>query len=509
MIEEKTWTTEGRNRKGISQLGLLALVVLVAAGLRIEAMASESLWLDELFTRYVVMLPFTEGMEAIRQDRVHPPLFYLVERVAVSLLGDGPGGLRTVSLASGLLLVFLTGQFASRLIPGNRWVGPAAALLTAVSSVQVYHATNARSNALYALEVLLLAWAFLRVMEEPGRPGPRLAFAALAGLAVMTHYLAALYLGALGAVALLHPERRRLLREYLILSLPAAVALGLWWLHLDTTLGRDGLTVGLGWIREPTPGRVAKLAMILVGRPEVPGGGRITLLAVLAIAVATVLAIRARAGRGMIASPDGAAVVAALVVLPPSALLLASLLTPRSYWLVRSVIPSQVFVAVALAMMVALLARWRTAAAVTTLVALVALNVTGLLLPETRFNPPFHLVAADLKAVRAAGELTLAARPHALWPLNYYLAGQDTARLGVLGPAENHGWISRPYPPAPAPEIQGARTIWLVAQADRASLRDSLLRTGWRVRESRSYPREGVPDLLGNVVITLEKLTRP
>jgi len=509
MIEEKNWMTEGRNRRGIGQLGLLALAVLVAAGLRLEAMTTESLWLDELFTRRVVMLPFTEGMEAIRQDRVHPPLFYLVERVAVSLLGDGPGGLRMVSLAAGLLLVFLTGQFASRLIPGDRWVGPAAALLTAVSSVQVYHAINARSNALYALEVLMVAWAFLRVMEEPGRPGPRFAFAAFAALAVMTHYLTVLYLGALGAVALLHPQRRRLLREYVILSLPAAVALGLWWLYLDTTLGRDGLTAGMGWIREPTPGRVAKLAMILVGRPEVPGGGRITLLAVLAIAVTTVLAIRARAGRGMIASPNGAAVVAALVVLPPSALLLASLLTPPSYWLVRSVIPSQVFVAVALAMIVALLARWRTAAAVTTLVALVALNVTRLLHPGTRFNTPFNLVAADLRAVRGAGDLTLAARPQALWALNYYLAGQDTARLGVLGPPENHGWVSRPYPPAPETEIQSARTIWVISQADHVSLRDSLLRAGWRVRQTRTYLREGGQDLFDNTVVTLEKLTRP
>jgi hypothetical protein len=202
-------------------------------------------------------------------------------------------------------------------------------------------------------------------------------------------------------------------------------------------------------------------------------------------------------------------VVAALVVLPPSALLLASLLTPRSYWLVRSVIPSQVFMAVALAMIVALLARWRTATAVTTLVTLVALNGTRLLLPGTRFNIPFHLVAADLKEVRAEGELTLAARPQALWPLNYYLTGQDTARLGVLAPPENHGWVSRPYPPAPEAEIQSARTIWLISQANRVSLRDSLLRTGWRVRESQSYPREGVPDLLDNVVITLEKLTRP
>ena len=66
-------------------------------------------------------------------------------------------------------------------------------------------------------------------------------------VAVLTRYLAAFYLLALGPAAMVTPDRRRALRNWILMSLPSAAALGAWWLHLRPVFRADpGLAASVG-----------------------------------------------------------------------------------------------------------------------------------------------------------------------------------------------------------------------------------------------------------------------
>jgi uncharacterized membrane protein len=58
----------------------------------------ESVCGDEVFTRNVSIDFFNTGIEQIREDIVHPPLYYAVVHFSLKLFGDNPFGLRFPSI---------------------------------------------------------------------------------------------------------------------------------------------------------------------------------------------------------------------------------------------------------------------------------------------------------------------------------------------------------------------------------------------------------------------------
>jgi len=115
-------------------------------------------------------------------------------------------GLRALSALAGILAVPVAYAIGRRL--GGRGAGLATAALVAVNPLLVWFSQEARSYALVALLSATALLLFLRCREEDRRAWPLAAWAAVAILALATHYFAAFVLAPQAAWLLWrHPRR--------------------------------------------------------------------------------------------------------------------------------------------------------------------------------------------------------------------------------------------------------------------------------------------------------------
>lgn len=174
--------------------------IILALGLclRLIGLGHGSLWHDEAFTGLVAPLPWPRFWEALLGD-VHPPLWYLIERVVVAVLGNTAPALRlpaALCSAAALILfwrlLFRLSKGASRCAP--TWTSIAALAILAVSPFQVYYAQEARMYGALTLAAVLI---LIGVLED--RPWT---FALGAVLALWLHNLGFIYV-LTGVIALL------------------------------------------------------------------------------------------------------------------------------------------------------------------------------------------------------------------------------------------------------------------------------------------------------------------
>jgi len=148
-------------------------------------------------------------------NNAHPPLFYLCLRAAIAVFGTNAVTYRLVSVAASLAATWLVGRIAWR-ATGRPWLSAAAAFSFGTSLTTVTIGLDVRP---YALATFFMLWACLalsdlvaRGLDSPNHR-PRVIFAVMTSLALMTHYGAALFLASSGAACLLlvvvDPEHRR------------------------------------------------------------------------------------------------------------------------------------------------------------------------------------------------------------------------------------------------------------------------------------------------------------
>lgn len=295
----------------------LALPVLAAAlFLRIDPLPLESIDGDELFSRRVVMAPVSQAWSMVREDLVHPPLYYAL--LKVSLLNNASPdeyGLRRLSLAAGAASILATAAFGV-FFPALRIPALLASLLVSLNAVHIFYSQQARSYALYTLlTVLLILWRAFEPRLSP-RPAYWILGALLMASLLWTHYVGALFCAACAISMILSrsgPAPRRLIP---LLPLAVAALLFLPWVVLESAVfqARGGLAQNIGW--QGIPGFFA-LKMTLanyIGIPDFPGGTT--------AAVALGLVLGASAFLPATPKPDPSVApllptLAAMAVLPP------------------------------------------------------------------------------------------------------------------------------------------------------------------------------------------------
>jgi len=137
------------------------------------------------------------------QSNFHPPLFYLLLRVAM-WFGRTPLVYRAISLLTGIAAVFVTGKIAERLSL-HRCTAVVAALAYGVALPSIIISCEVRSYMLSVFFILLSFYYFLDVLEGPGGAPirSRVLFALYAVLAGYSHYGAFLYICACVGTAIL------------------------------------------------------------------------------------------------------------------------------------------------------------------------------------------------------------------------------------------------------------------------------------------------------------------
>lgn len=234
-------------------LGVAILLILLALFLRLARISNESVDSDELFSRRVAASETSQALNLIRQDLVHPPLYYLLLKVTLPH-GRSASALdiRLLSLTAGaasVMVVILIGCVAAPLR------GPAilAAFLLALNKTHIFYSQQARSYALFCfLAGTLMLWFLLM-----DRHGHRWMYW-LAGTTLMTALLYTHYFGAFYCAAVVFPvdlaNRSKRFGMRAVASLALALAAFLPWMCQEIPIYREkaGLSSNLGWQGQPT-----------------------------------------------------------------------------------------------------------------------------------------------------------------------------------------------------------------------------------------------------------------
>ncbi len=291
------------------------LWILVAAAFvaRLALLIVRPFWHDEIFTLWASRLPPSRLLEVLRQDS-GPPLFYLLEKPFVRLaeMAQSDAIARLLPFVA-ILCLFIP---ALRLSRGRAPLWFAA--LAAASPLLLVYAGEARAYGLLAL--LDFALFFLLFRGEP-TPGRLAGAAALAALALWTHYLAILFVA---VCALMLIVRRR----FLCLAALCVGALAfLPWIPLLSVQPRQATS----WMREPLGDSLLAFVSSLGGAGRIPspqGGPLPGILVTIGLLVAiALLPSVARAGRQDPECADAAAVSLLTMLL----VLAASLLRPVAF----------------------------------------------------------------------------------------------------------------------------------------------------------------------------------
>ena len=172
-------------RSARTLLPVLALTLLGAA-LRFPTLDRQSYWLDELVTASLLDRGLGDVLREVPRTEATPFLYYALAWLWESIFGLGEAGLRSLSALAGTATIPVAYGAGAVLV--SRRAGIVAAALVAVNPFLVWYSQEARS---YALLALLGAGSVL-ALGHALRGGRRAlaAWAAVAALAIATHYFA-------------------------------------------------------------------------------------------------------------------------------------------------------------------------------------------------------------------------------------------------------------------------------------------------------------------------------
>ncbi len=249
-----------------------SLLLTLAWGLWLWRLDASDLTFDESATYFVAHRPLLEILRYLRRAiREHPPVYYLLIRCWMTLVGASEFSLRAFSVATAMVALALVGRLG-RLISADR-ERPAATLipivLLAVTPGMAFYARDARMYSLGVVWTLLAAALFLRDWLRPAAPPhPRavVALVSVHALALFTHYYL-LFPILIQALPLLVARRWRTLAIWCVAHVLPALS-GLAWLALSPglQLTTESLIPHMR-LRLPTIAQVTRMADRLLFSP--------------------------------------------------------------------------------------------------------------------------------------------------------------------------------------------------------------------------------------------------
>lgn len=171
----------------------LLLISTLATALRIWVAAAGGVWSDEAALLFLVDSPsWGEMIRFLQIHEAHPPLFYSVMRVWLSIAGSGDFAALALPIALGVALVPVMYYAGASLFSPR--VGRIAAIVAALSPALSEHSALARPYSLLPLLAMLASYSLIKAIENHR---PRMwALYAMSIIAMLyTHHWAWLVLG--------------------------------------------------------------------------------------------------------------------------------------------------------------------------------------------------------------------------------------------------------------------------------------------------------------------------
>ncbi len=274
---------EGREKHQRRQ-AILFTIALLAAGLRLAHLDRPSLFYDEVIVMQLATQPTPAAL--LRRlpdlDATRAPLHPLLLQCWLALFGPSPLAGRSFSALCGVLTVLVVERIGRRVFdpPAGLW----AALLCAISPMQVRYAQEVRMYALLVLETCV-AWNLLFSFRDSAGPLKQAAYLACLVALGYTHPLGLFMVAALALGYLAERAGSRLgLRAWLAIQFLAALAIAPWVSQ---------------YVDHPPDIIVGRLPLkFLIGLPiGFIGGNFLTLLAFVAVAAYGMMARGGETGR--------------------------------------------------------------------------------------------------------------------------------------------------------------------------------------------------------------------
>lgn len=203
------------------------LLCLLAFGLRLYRLGSQSLWYDEAASLFAASQPLA-SLSAPLVLEPHPPLYFLLLHGWMVLAGSSEFSLRFLSVLFSVLAIAGIYRLGALLL--GMWVGVFAAALAALSPFLVYYAQETRMYALLLAFSVLSFLSFLRLLRQ-GRGWPL--YVAITTATLWTHYFGLFVLVWENLVfLLLWPKRRYPLGKWM-LAQTTCLLLFLPWVLVD------------------------------------------------------------------------------------------------------------------------------------------------------------------------------------------------------------------------------------------------------------------------------------
>lgn len=171
------------------------IVGLTVVGLLLKIYPlNQSFWLDEATSVVkATTLSFKDLIFTFAPGDFHPPLYYLLLKVWISVFGNSEVEVRLLSVFFGLLSVAILYLIATKLF--NRRTGQISGALLATSPLFFYYSQEARMYVMSTFLSLLVIWCFTQiVLKQTPKLFNWLAFVVSSVALIYTDYLPALTL---------------------------------------------------------------------------------------------------------------------------------------------------------------------------------------------------------------------------------------------------------------------------------------------------------------------------
>jgi len=226
------------------------LLIVLAIGLRAYNIGHPSLWNDELFSRYYADLfglkyLWTTGLS--REDS--PPLYYMALAGWMRLFGTSEAAMRSLSMVASVLALPLVYLIGKELFDRRR--GLIAALVMALSPLQIHFAQEARTYALMLLPIGVALFAIARILNGDTRQRVLWLYGVGAIVALYCHATAAFFVAACNVAVIIAilGDRRIDRRQALIRWIATNVIVGIAAIPELAAMALQGRSgSGLEWI---------------------------------------------------------------------------------------------------------------------------------------------------------------------------------------------------------------------------------------------------------------------
>ncbi len=146
------------------QYRLSGSIFIAVFMLRCYKLAAQSLWFDELSTWWAVsQMSWLAGFKQLWVPQAGYPLYQLLLKIWISLLGDNEWALRSFSALSGTVAVMIITQIGHRLSLSRSFVFG----LVVVAPLPLWYAQESTAYSLFFCSAALLVLSLMRLLETP------------------------------------------------------------------------------------------------------------------------------------------------------------------------------------------------------------------------------------------------------------------------------------------------------------------------------------------------------